>query len=61
MDRKFDMLQITGKRYFKCKLKYLEAPKQTHLKLVSTIFYQTFIFSSNDSPTKTMKNVFYFI
>ena len=31
------------------------------LKLVSTIFYQFFIFSSNDSPSKTMKNVFYFI
>ena len=32
-----------------------------HLKLVSAIFYQIFIFSSNDSPLKTMKNVFYFI
>ena len=31
------------------------------LKLVSAIFYQIFIFSSNDSPSKTMKNVFYFI
>ena len=31
------------------------------LKLVSTIFYQIFIFSPNDSPSKTMKNVFYFI
>ena len=30
------------------------------LKLVSAIFYQTFIFSPNDSPSKTMKNVFYF-
>ena len=24
-------------------------------------FYQIFIYSSNDSPSKTMKNVFYFI
>ena len=32
-----------------------------HLKLVSAIFYQIFIFSSYDSPLKTMKNVFYFI
>ena len=32
-----------------------------HLNLVSAIFYQKFIFSSNDSPSKTMKNVFYFI
>ena len=31
------------------------------LKLVSTIFYETFIFSPNDSPSKTIKNVFYFI
>ena len=28
------------------------------LKLVSTIFYQIFIFSPNDSPLKTVKNVF---
>ena len=32
-----------------------------YLKLVSAIFYQFFIFSPNDSPLKTMKNVFYFI
>ena len=31
------------------------------LKLVSAIFYQIFIFSPNDSPSKAMKNVFYFI
>ena len=29
-----------------------------YLKLVSAIFYQIFIFSPNDSPLKTMKNVF---
>ena len=29
-------------------------------KLLSTIFYQIFIFSPNDSPSKTMKNVFLF-
>ena len=32
-----------------------------YLKLVSAIFYQFFIFSSNDKSSKTMKNVFYFI
>ena len=32
-----------------------------NLKLVSVIFYQIFIFTPNDSPLKTMKNVFYFI
>ena len=31
------------------------------VKLVSAIFYQFFIFSSNDTPAKTMKNVFYFM
>ena len=31
------------------------------LKLVSAILYQIFIFSPNDNPLKTMKNVFYFI
>ena len=31
------------------------------LKLVCTVFYQMFIFSSNDSPSKTIKNVFYFM
>ena len=31
------------------------------LKLVSAIIYQIFIFPSNDSPSKTMKNVFCFI
>ena len=30
-------------------------------KLVSAIFYQIFIFSPNDSPSKTMKSAFYFI
>ena len=31
------------------------------LKLVSAIFYEFFIFfSPNDSPSKTIKNVFYF-
>ena len=28
---------------------------------VSTIFYQFFIFSPNDSPSKTINNAFYFI
>ena len=30
-------------------------------QLVSAIFYQIFIFSPNDSPSKIMKNLFYFI
>ena len=32
-----------------------------YLKLVSAIFYQIFISSPNDSPSKTIKNVFNFI
>ena len=31
------------------------------LELVPAIFYQFFVRSSNDSPSKTMKNVFHFI
>ena len=31
------------------------------LKLMSTIFYQIFIFSPNNGPSETMKSVFYFI
>ena len=31
------------------------------LKLVSAIFYQIFIFLPNGSPSKTVKNIFYFI
>ena len=37
------------------------AIKINSLKLVSAIFYEFFIFSRNDSPLKTMKNVFYFV
>ena len=33
---------------------------QSYLKLVSTIFYQIFIFSPNDSPSKAVKSIFYF-
>ena len=33
----------------------------THLKLVSAIFYQIFIFSPNNGLSKTMKDVFDFI
>ena len=29
------------------------------LKLVSAIFYQIFVFPLNDSPSKTMKSVFF--
>ena len=31
------------------------------LKLVSAIFYQVFVFPPNNSPSKSMKSVFYFI
>ena len=31
------------------------------LKACVSYFYQIFIFSPNDSPSKTIKNVFYFI
>ena len=31
------------------------------LKLVSTIFYQIFVCTQNDSPLITIENVFYFI
>ena len=33
----------------------------SNLKLVSAIFYETFIFSPNDRSLKTLKHVFYFI
>ena len=39
----------------------IEIKKSVLLKLVPAIFYQIFIFSSSDKPSKTMKNVFYFI
>ena len=32
-----------------------------NVKACECYFYQVFIFSSNDSPSETMKNVFYFI
>ena len=39
------------------------APKEfsLSLKLVSAIIHRIFIFSPNDSASKTMKNAFYFI
>ena len=37
------------------------ASEKACLKLVSAIFFQIFIFSPNNRPSKTMKNVFYFI
>ena len=45
-----------------CKTQFLQhVPSSNYLKLVSTIFYQIFIFSPNDSPSKTMKNVFFIV
>ena len=41
---------------------FSQASKETcSLKLVSVIFLSNFYFSPNDSPSKIMKNVFYFI
>ena len=37
---------------------FLSGKSIAGLKLVSAIFYQIFIFSINDKPSKTMKNVF---
>ena len=45
-----------------CWPKFIENFKiMVHLKLVSAIFLSNFYFSPNDSPSKTMENVFYFI
>ena len=56
---------LNGKLYFFCIVKGVNQPNKLHidrdLKLVSAIFYQIFIFSLNDSTSKTMKNVSYFI
>ena len=41
--------------------KSISITANSQLKLVSAIFYQIFIFSPNDSPLKTVKNIFYFI
>ena len=35
--------------------------KKASLKFVFAIFSPIFIFSPNDNPSKTLKNVFYFI
>ena len=32
---------------------------EKYLTLVSAIFYQIFFFSSNDRPSKTMKNIYF--
>ena len=40
---------------------FISCSNKNNLKLVSAIFYQIFIFLPNDSPSKTMKNVFYLI
>ena len=39
----------------------LELYRDSLFYIVSAIFCQIFIFLPNDSPLKTMKNVFYFI
>ena len=62
------ILQSSGFFYFSLITQTLKSENlksfedyDVYLKLVSTIFYQIFIFSPNDSPSKTIKNVFYFI
>ena len=47
--------QLNGINYFHGK----NAPE--NLKSLSTIFFSNFFFSPNDSPSKTMKDGFYFI
>ena len=39
------------------KIKTVQLNQIEYLKLVSAIFYRIFIFSPNDSPSKTMKNI----
>ena len=64
-DLKLGQLSIKNEKYLKPKhfplLQNLLIVGHSNLKLVSAIFYQISIFSPNDSPLKTMKNVFYFI
>ena len=60
------VLSVCHKHYFKDWCLMNSQPTflfltYVNLKFVSTIFYQFFIFSPNDSPLKTTKNVFYFI
>ena len=60
------VLSVCHKNYFKDWCLMNSQPTflfltYVNLKFVSTIFYQFFIFSPNDSPLKTMKNVCYFI
>ena len=52
-----------GNKDCECYLEYTNVKDEVfeNLKLVSAIFYQIYIFSPNDSPLKTMKNIFYFI
>ena len=60
------VLSVCHKNYFKDWCLMNSQPTflfltYVNLKFVSTIFYQFFIFSPNDSPLKTTKYVFYFI
>ena len=57
------IVTLTYFRYFTMFFVFQSAEKtsvSSGLKPVSTIFYQIFIFSPNDSPSKTKKNVFSF-
>ena len=55
--KNFTMFKIAIHQFFLLS----KGGKTTSLKLVSAIFYKMSIFSRNDSPSKTVKNVFYFI
>ena len=39
----------------------IDIASETNLKACVRYFHQIFIFSPNDSPSKTMKKAFYFI
>ena len=54
-------MKLKGKYYASKKQPFEKLFLRQSLKLVSAIFYQISIFSPNDSPSKTMKNLFYFI
>ena len=44
---------------YKNEIKKTQLIGKKNLKLVSTIFNQIFIFSPNDSPSRTVKNVYF--
>ena len=55
-----EIKQYSKVTYLVCLLDETMSGEIMTLKLVSAIFYQFLYFSPNDSPSKTMKNVFHF-